>query len=53
MPQLKIIQEVITLSVFLVFTVLVAREKPRPTDLAAFGLVVCAVVVAMWGRRPG
>src|SRR5262245_11000320 len=33
LPQLKIIQEVITLGVFLVFTVWVAGEKPRPNDL--------------------
>jgi uncharacterized protein (DUF486 family) len=50
LPQLKILQEVITLAVFLLFTIWVAGEKPRPTDLAAFGLVLCAVVVAMWGR---
>jgi uncharacterized protein (DUF486 family) len=53
LPQLKIIQEVITLTVFLGFTIWVAREKPRGTDLAAMGLMVCAVVVAMWGRWGG
>ena len=50
LPQLKILQEVITLAVFLVFTTWVADERPRGTDLAAMGLIACAVVVAMWGR---
>ena len=50
LPQLKIIQEAITLGVFLVFTIVVAHEKPRATDLAAFGLIFAAVAVAMWGR---
>ena len=53
LPQLKIIQEVITLAVFLVFTIWVAGEKPRGTDLAAMALVACGVVVAMWGRMNG
>ena len=53
LPQLKIIQEVITLAVFLVFTTLVARERPRTSDLAAMGLIACAVVVTMWGRATG
>jgi len=50
LPQLKVIQEGITLCVFLGFTVLVARERPRETDLAGFGLVFLGVAVAMWGR---
>lgn len=50
LPQLKIIQEAITLIVFLAFTTWVAKEKPRATDLAAMGLVLAGVVVAMLGR---
>lgn len=50
LPQLKIIQEGITLSVFLVFTVVVAKEKPRSTDLIAMALIFVAVLVAMIGR---
>lgn len=50
LPQLKILQEGITLSVFLGFTVLVAREKPRATDVIAMGLIFVAVLVAMIGR---
>lgn len=53
LPQLKIIQEAITLIVFLVFTVWVAKEKPRTTDLVAMGLVLAGVVVAMVGRGGG
>lgn len=53
LPQLKIVQEAITLAVFLVFTIYVAGEKPRGTDLIAMGLIVCAVAVAMWGRMNG
>ncbi len=53
LPQLKILQEVITLAVFLVFTICIAGEKPRGTDLAAMGLIAGAVVVAMWGRMNG
>ena len=53
LPQLKVIQEAITLAVFLVFTIVVAHERPRGTDLAAFGLIFAAVAVAMWGRMSG
>jgi uncharacterized protein (DUF486 family) len=50
-PQLKIIQEAITLVIFGVFSVVVLKEKLRPNDLVAFGLIFVAVVVSMWGRR--
>jgi uncharacterized protein (DUF486 family) len=53
LPQLKIIQEAITLTVFLVFTLYVARERPRGTDLVAIGLVFLGVAVAMGGRMRG
>ncbi|MEZ5965868.1 MAG: DMT family protein [Planctomycetota bacterium] len=51
LPQLKVVQEAITLSVFVCFTVLVAREPPRARDLVAFALVLLAVWVAVGGRR--
>ena len=35
-PQLKIIQEVISISVFVVFSVLYLREAPRWNDWTAF-----------------
>ena len=53
LPQLKILQEAITLMVFVVFTVCIAGERPRGTDFAAMGLVMCGVMVAMWGRMGG
>jgi uncharacterized protein (DUF486 family) len=50
MPQLKIMQEAITLVVFTMFVVLVAKEKVRVHDYIAFGLVLAAVAVSMMGR---
>lgn len=50
LPQLKIIQEAITLVVFTFFAIFVAHEKPRPTDFVAFALVFAAVAVSMLGR---
>lgn len=49
-PQLKIIQEAVTLTVFGVFSTLVLKERLRPQDLAAFALILAGVVVGMWGR---
>jgi hypothetical protein len=49
-PQLKVIQEAITLVVFTVFTVAVLKEKPRWNDMLAFGLVFAAVAVSVLGR---
>ncbi|MBN2799309.1 MAG: DMT family protein [Deltaproteobacteria bacterium] len=53
LPQLKVLQEAITLTVFSVFTVLVARERLRVQDLIAFALVFLAVGVSMSGRGAG
>lgn len=50
LPQLKIVQEAITLVVFILFTIFIAHEKPRTTDYAAFALIFAAVVVSMLGR---
>ena len=50
-PQLKILQEAITLVVFLVFTLTVLKEKPRTNDMVAFGLILLAVVVSVSGGR--
>ena len=49
-PQLKVIQEAITLVVFSAFSILVLREQLRPRDIVAFGLIFLAVVIAMSGR---
>jgi uncharacterized protein (DUF486 family) len=50
LPQLKVLQEAITLTVFSVLTILVFKEKLRATDLIAFGLVFIAVAVSVYGR---
>ncbi len=52
LPQLKIIQEAVTLAVFTLFTVFIAHERPRTNDYIAFALIFAAVVVAMLGRSP-
>lgn len=52
-PQLKVIQEAVTLIVFSVFTTLVLGERLRGTDLVAFALVLAGVAVAMWGKLSG
>ncbi len=44
--QLKVMQEAITLCVFIGFALLVLGEAPRPKHLASFGLIMAAVVVA-------
>ena len=49
-PQLKIIQEAITLLVFAAFSVLILKEKPRVNEYVAMLMIFGAVVVAMWGR---
>ncbi len=52
LPQLKILQECITLAVFTAFSIGVARERLRVQDVVAFALVLAAVAVSMWGRPP-
>lgn len=51
LPQLKILQEAITLAVFTAFTIWVAKEKMRINDAVALGLILAAVTVSMMGRR--
>lgn len=48
--QLKIIQEVITLTVFVVFAYFYLGEPPRWNYVAAFGFMAAAVTCAFWGR---
>ncbi len=50
-PQLKVIQEAITLVVFGVFSALVLKERLRVQDMIAFGLVFAGVLVSITGRR--
>lgn len=48
--QLKIIQESITIVVFVVFAYFYLGEPIRWNYAAAFGCVIAAVVFAFWGR---
>jgi uncharacterized protein (DUF486 family) len=52
-PQLKIIQEGITLTVFAVFSIVILQEKLRWTDWASFGLIFAGVAVGMLGKAAG
>lgn len=49
--QLKIIQEVITLTVFAIFAFLYLGETPRANYVVAFLFLVCAVLAAFWKPR--
>jgi len=49
--QLKVMQEGITLVVFSLFAVFVLKEKMRWNDTVAFGLIMLAVAVSMYGRK--
>ncbi|MCA9306585.1 MAG: DMT family protein [Phycisphaerales bacterium] len=49
--QLKILQEAITLVVFIGFAIVILDERPRVQEYIAFGLILVAVMVAMSGRR--
>jgi uncharacterized protein (DUF486 family) len=53
LPQLKVIQEAITLVVFSVFSIVVAKESLRKEDVIAFALIFLAVGVSMYGRMNG
>ncbi len=47
-PTLKVMQEVISLAVFAVFTILYLREPLRWNHAAAFALIVAAVFLVRW-----
>lgn len=49
--QLKVIQEAITLTVFMGFAILVLKERLRVNELIAFALIFLAVIIAMMGRK--
>ncbi len=53
LTQLKILQECITLVVFLVYAHTVFQAQLRWNTLVAMGLVLLAVVFAFWGGLPG
>jgi hypothetical protein len=50
-PQLKTLQEAITLSVFAVFSALYLNERLTTYDWAAFFLILLAVAVSMFQPR--
>ena len=50
-PVLKVIQELLSLSAFAVFSTYVLQEKLRWTDGLGFVLIVAGVVTAMAGRE--
>lgn len=50
--QLKVLQEAITMTVFIVFAIVVLKEKPRWNEGVAFVLIFAGVAVAMMGRAP-
>ncbi len=49
-PQLKIIQEAISVAVFLGFTLWYLKETPRWTDIGAFVLIFAGLALALFGR---
>lgn len=51
--QLKIIQEVITLVVFMIFAVLYLKETPRWNHAVSFGFIVLAVYFAFLSPSKG
>jgi uncharacterized protein (DUF486 family) len=44
-PQLKIVQEVISIGAFILFNWLYIHDKVRPSDWLAYGLILAAVLV--------
>lgn len=46
-PQLKVLQEGISLLVFLGFSILVLRETPTWRDLVGMGLIFAGLIVAL------
>lgn len=49
--QLKIIQEVITLAVFVVFALFYFKTWPTWNQVAAFGCILAAVAFAFWPKN--
>jgi uncharacterized protein (DUF486 family) len=49
--QLKVIQEIITLTVFVVFAFFYFHDKFRWNHFAAFGCILAAVAFAFWPQK--
>ena len=52
-PQLKIIQEAISVFVFVGFTIWYLKETPRWTDFAGFALIFAGLALSLFGRGAG
>ena len=50
-PQLKIIQEAISVTVFIVFSIAYLHEHPRLTDAIGFLLILAGLAVSLLGGR--
>lgn len=50
-PQLKVIAEALSLTMFLPVSAYVLKELPTWRDLTAFLLIVAGVIIAMSGRQ--
>lgn len=49
-PQLKLIQEAISITAFIGFSILYLRELPKWTDYVAFAFVVAGLAISLFGR---
>jgi len=49
-PQLKLIQEAISITVFVGFSIAYLKEAPRWTDVAGFLLIYGGLALALFGR---
>ena len=50
--QLKVLQEGIALTLFLVFALAYLRELPRWQDLLGLVLILAVLMVSLWSRSP-
>jgi hypothetical protein len=50
-PQLKMIQEAISLVVFIIFSLLILKESPRWQDYVGMVLIMAGLAVALSGRH--
>ena len=48
-PQLKIIQEGVSIVIFIAFSIAILQERPRWTDAAGFGLIFLGMAVSLVG----
>jgi len=49
--QLKVLQEAISVSVFIAFLMLYLKQVPTWREIAGLGLVIAGVAVAISGKR--